>query len=118
VGQTVVSAGAYYSNLTGYNDVLTNIAVWFPVGPVSGPVIIPLALSAGAITGTDPFYSINLSSYGFPSFPKTFMLYIDINGTGDWQWISSPQYDAATQILNGMNSPTGFPSQQIKIYIA
>lgn len=110
----VTAAGVSYVNLTGYNDVLTNASVWLPfyIAPTSVDGLITKV--ASDITGTDPFYQISLIGE-LPFFPAGLTVYIDLNGSGDFQVQSPVSYDYSTQILSGMNSPTDFPNQVIKI---
>lgn len=114
----VDSDGNYYVNITGYNGTVTDTNIWFPIGGSAGR---PLVKTASDISGSDPFYTISLASDGLPAFPqliKNITMFIDLAGDGaDVEFISPVQYNATTKTIKGMNSPTDFPNQIIKIFV-
>lgn len=117
VSDVVSNGGVYYANVAGYNGTITDTAIWFPIGAQTPGSSVPeFDYVAGDITGTDPFWALNLSADGLPAFPTIFAVYQDLPGTGAWLPISPVQYDPVAQVLSGMSSPTDFPSQKIKIF--
>lgn len=74
--------------------------------------------TASDLLGSDPFFFLPLSGSVVPKFPKYLTMYIQ-NGDGDNQnKMIAPAYIADTRIIQGMPSPTDWPSQVIKLYYA
>lgn len=117
VGDTVISGGIYYSNICGYNGSVADITIWLAFGN-SGSSAVEINKTASDITGTEPFYQISLSDDPVPSFPGSFSIYIDLLNDGGWKMLSPVDYDPAAKLLSGMNSPTDFPDQKIKIFVS
>lgn len=115
VGDVVLNSDVYYSNITGYNGDTTNINIWFPIGAATTAALVPITKTAADIGGADPFYSLDLTGTTIPALPASFLVWVDLNGTGAFKTVT-PDYESDSKMLRGMNSPTDFPAQIIKIF--
>ena len=121
LGDVVYDGSNYYSNVAGYNDVLTNTNVWFQISSTGGGAtpIPAITLTAANISGSDPFWIADLSAQStIPALPRTFDVWVDQGGTGDFQKLEPVSYDASTKILSNMPSKTDFSSLVIKIFVS
>lgn len=106
----------YFTNISGANSVLSNTANWFRItNNAFSPAEVDKTAGNISASGTD--YVINLSADGLPALPVLFVVYIDLNGDGHPLPLSPVNYNPVTKILGGMNSPSDFPSQLIKIFV-
>ena len=119
VGDVVLSDGAYYQNTSGINSVVTEATNWFKIfsAPSSSTPTIIIDKVAGNIVGNDPDFSISLAGDNVPAFPASISVYVDLNGTANYILQSPTIYNPVTKALSGMNSPTDFPNQKIRIAV-
>lgn len=112
-----------FTSPTGFStgdDVLLVLNQSGVVGLKFAAALDPALITKGAgdITGSDPFYSIDLSANSIPAYPKYFNVYIDKAGDGtDIEMQDPVQYSPSAKLLKGMNSPTDYPNQIIKIRV-
>lgn len=114
---TVSYLGDYYINISGINSVPTVTGNWFKLTNNAISPRDPINKVADDITGTDPNYVINLSADGMPDFPILVSVYVDIDGSGDFEPLPPNNYNPITKILSGMSSPVDFPDQVVKILV-
>lgn len=118
VTDAVYSGGDYYINISGINSDPSNAANWFKISNFAAASgALEIDKSAGDIGGTDPNFTLDLSADSMPAFPASIRGYVDIAGTGAWQSMDTSNYNPITHILSGLNSPTDFPSQLIKLFV-
>ena len=117
VGDPAFVGSDYFINISGINSVVTNTANWFKISNFANSGALEIDKTAGDIGGTNPNYTLNLSGLGLPAFPVSIRGYVDISATGAWQPFDTSNYNPVTGILSGLNSPTDFPSQLIKLFV-
>jgi hypothetical protein len=116
VGTVVNAGGNYYYNTSGINSAVTDANNWFKIFGATSGAITPVDKVAGDITGTDPDFSIDLSSTAVPDFPVIFKVYVDINGDDNYLPVEPVVYNPVSKLLSGLSSPVDFPDQKIKIF--
>lgn len=116
INDSVFDGINYYTNISGMNSVLTNAANWFKLtNNALNPGEIDKASTDIHAAGTD--FVIDLSASIIPALPLLMAVYVDIAGDGHPLPLTPVNYNPVTKILGGMNSPTDFPSQIIKIFV-
>jgi hypothetical protein len=82
-----------------------------------GPVI-PVTILANQInTTTPPNFFFDLTPVNPPAFPASMAMYVDKNGTGDFQIVQPVVYDATTKILSQLDNPADYPMEVINLQI-
>lgn len=117
VGDTVTSGSASYANVSGYNGPISDTTVWIPISSSGGSSATEIDKTAVDITGSDPFFSIDLSADVVSAFPSSFSVYKDPAGDDNWASVSPVDYDPVNKILRGMDNPADFPDEKIKILV-
>lgn len=117
VGDTVISGGVFYANVSGYNSSISDVQVWIPIGN-QGSSSTEIDKTAADITGSEPFFSIDLSADVVFTFPSSFSVYKDPAGDDSWVSVSPIDYDPVNKILRGMDNPADFPDEKIKILVS
>lgn len=117
VGKVVNQDGIYYANTSGVNSELSDGNHWIKIFTPSagGSVIIDKTAADIQAAGSD-FY-IDLSGESIPQFPASLSVYVNINGDGNYQVLNPVSYNPVTKTLAGMNSPSDFPTQTLKIVV-
>jgi hypothetical protein len=118
VTDTVISGGLYYVNIAGYNSDLTDTNAWLPAGSTGQSSALEINKTSADITGSDPFFSIDLSAEAIAAFPSGLAVYKDVNGDDNWINVSPVDYDPVGKILRGMDNPADFPDEKIKILVS
>jgi hypothetical protein len=112
----VVQSGVdYYINTTGINSALTDTTNWFKISNNSNALALTKTVTDIAASGSD--YQIDLSGDGLPDLPASIRGYVDLAGTNAFIPLNTDNYNPTTKILSGLNSPTDYPAQIIKLFI-
>lgn len=115
---TVFYNSSYYANISGNNAIPTNTTHWMKIYSGSEePITINKV--AGNIGGSDPVFTLDLSGDGLPAYPKSMIMYVNLNGDDvTWRGPEPFQFNPTTKIMSGLNNPVDYPDQKIKILVS